>query len=64
MLDKLWYAVEFSREIATRPKLIKIFDREIVLYRTADDLLHAMNNACIHRGASRGIAGHRWRWVR
>jgi phenylpropionate dioxygenase-like ring-hydroxylating dioxygenase large terminal subunit len=52
MLDQLWYAVEFSGAIAMHPKLIKVFDRDIVLYRTADNRLHAMQNTCVHRGAS------------
>jgi phenylpropionate dioxygenase-like ring-hydroxylating dioxygenase large terminal subunit len=52
MLKNLWYAIEFGNEIATKPKSIKIFDRELVLYRTADGQIQAMNNACIHRGAA------------
>ena len=52
MLKNLWYAVEFSNAISTSPKLLKIFDRELVLYRTADGQIQAMNNACVHRGAA------------
>jgi phenylpropionate dioxygenase-like ring-hydroxylating dioxygenase large terminal subunit len=52
MSQNLWYAVEFSNAISTSPKLLKILARELVLYRTADGQIQAMNNACIHRGAS------------
>jgi phenylpropionate dioxygenase-like ring-hydroxylating dioxygenase large terminal subunit len=52
MFNNLWYAVEFSQTIATSPKLLKIFDRELVLYRTIDGRIHAMANACVHRGAA------------
>ena len=52
MLKNLWYAVEFSDAISTSPKLVKILDRELVLYRTADGQIQAMNNACVHRGAA------------
>jgi phenylpropionate dioxygenase-like ring-hydroxylating dioxygenase large terminal subunit len=52
MFDNSWYAVEFSHLISNSPKLIKILDREIVSYRTTDGGIQAMDNACIHRGAS------------
>ncbi len=52
MSENLWYAVEFSDEISTSPKLLKILSRELVLYRTADGQIQSMSNACIHRGAS------------
>lgn len=52
MLNNFWYAVEFSDRITTRPQLIKLLDRELVLYRTADGRIQAMANACIHRGAA------------
>lgn len=52
MLKNLWYAVEFSSAIATSPKLLKILNRDLVLYRTADGQIHAMNNTCVHRGAA------------
>jgi phenylpropionate dioxygenase-like ring-hydroxylating dioxygenase large terminal subunit len=52
MFKKMWYAVEFSDAISTSPKLLKIFSRELVLYRTADGQIQAMNDTCVHRGAS------------
>ncbi len=52
MLKNLWYAVEFSDVVTTSPKLLKIFNRELVLYRTSDDRIQAMDNACVHRGAA------------
>jgi phenylpropionate dioxygenase-like ring-hydroxylating dioxygenase large terminal subunit len=52
MLKNLWYAVEFSNAIDTSPKLLKILDREVVLYRTANGKLHAIDNTCVHRGAA------------
>ncbi len=52
MFTNCWYAVEFSNLISTSPKLLKLFDRELVLYRTTDGQIQAMNNACVHRGAA------------
>ncbi|WP_373541391.1 Rieske 2Fe-2S domain-containing protein [Chamaesiphon sp.] len=52
MLKNLWYAVEFSDAVTTHPTLLKIFDRELVLYRTSDGHIQAMANACVHRGAA------------
>jgi phenylpropionate dioxygenase-like ring-hydroxylating dioxygenase large terminal subunit len=52
MFKNLWYAVEFSDAIATSPKLLKVLGREFVLYRTGDGRIQAMDNACVHRGAS------------
>jgi phenylpropionate dioxygenase-like ring-hydroxylating dioxygenase large terminal subunit len=52
MLKNPWYAVEFSNAIGTSPKLLKILDREVVLYRTANGQIHAIDNTCIHRGAA------------
>jgi phenylpropionate dioxygenase-like ring-hydroxylating dioxygenase large terminal subunit len=52
MLKNFWYAVEFSNTVSTSPKLLKVLDRELVLYRTTDGQIQAMDNACIHRGAS------------
>jgi phenylpropionate dioxygenase-like ring-hydroxylating dioxygenase large terminal subunit len=52
MFKNLWYAVDFSSEISSSPKLLKIFDQELVLYRTSDGRIQAMKNTCVHRGAS------------
>ena len=52
MFKNLWYAVEFSDAISTSPKLLKILDRELVLYRTAAGQIQTMDNVCVHRGAS------------
>lgn len=48
----MWYAVEFGSEIGTSPKLLKILGQDLVLYRTRNGQIHAMNNTCIHRGAA------------
>jgi phenylpropionate dioxygenase-like ring-hydroxylating dioxygenase large terminal subunit len=52
MLNNFWYAVEFSNEIDNKPQLLQIFDRQIVLYRTTDGKIQAIDNTCIHRGAA------------
>ena len=52
MTKNMWYAVEFSSAISTSPKYLKILGKELVLYRTSDSQIHAMNNTCIHRGAA------------
>ncbi|WP_309742342.1 MULTISPECIES: aromatic ring-hydroxylating dioxygenase subunit alpha [unclassified Chamaesiphon] len=52
MFKNCWYAVEFSNLISTSPKLLKILDRELVLYRTTTGQIQAMNNTCVHRGAA------------
>jgi phenylpropionate dioxygenase-like ring-hydroxylating dioxygenase large terminal subunit len=52
MSKNMWYAVEFSNAISTSPKSLSILGKELVLYRTSDGRIQAMNNACIHRGAA------------
>jgi phenylpropionate dioxygenase-like ring-hydroxylating dioxygenase large terminal subunit len=52
MLKNFWYAVEFSNTVTISPKSLKIHNRELVLYRTTDGQIQAMDNACVHRGAS------------
>jgi phenylpropionate dioxygenase-like ring-hydroxylating dioxygenase large terminal subunit len=52
MLNNFWYAVEFSNEIDHKPQLLQIFDRSLILYRTVDGRIQAMDNTCIHRGAA------------
>jgi phenylpropionate dioxygenase-like ring-hydroxylating dioxygenase large terminal subunit len=52
MLNNFWYAVEFSNAIDNKPQLLQILDRQLVLYRTADGQIQAMDNTCIHRGAA------------
>jgi phenylpropionate dioxygenase-like ring-hydroxylating dioxygenase large terminal subunit len=52
MLDNFWYAVEFSNLIGTQPRALKIVDRDLVLFRTTDGQIHALDNACVHRGAA------------
>jgi phenylpropionate dioxygenase-like ring-hydroxylating dioxygenase large terminal subunit len=52
MLNNFWYAVEFSNAIDKKPQLLQILDRQLVLYRTEDGQIQAMDNTCIHRGAA------------
>jgi phenylpropionate dioxygenase-like ring-hydroxylating dioxygenase large terminal subunit len=52
MLNNFWYAVEFSNLIDTRPRSLQIIDRKLVLFRTADEQIQAMDDACSHRGAA------------
>lgn len=52
MPSNYWYAVEFSSEIVDRPKALKILDRALVLFRTSDGKVRAMDDTCIHRGAA------------
>ena len=52
MSKQMWYAVEFSNAIGKTPQSLKILGQDLVLYRTSDGRIHAMNNTCIHRGAS------------
>jgi phenylpropionate dioxygenase-like ring-hydroxylating dioxygenase large terminal subunit len=52
MLNNLWYAVEFSVLVTIQPRALKIIGRDLVLFRTTDGQIQAMDNACIHRGAA------------
>jgi phenylpropionate dioxygenase-like ring-hydroxylating dioxygenase large terminal subunit len=52
MLNNFWYAVEFSDRIGTQPQSVKIDDRNLVMFRTTNGQIHALDNACIHRGAA------------
>lgn len=52
MLNNFWYAVEFSDRIGTQPQSVKIDNRDLVMFRTTNGQIHALDNACIHRGAA------------
>ncbi len=52
MPSNFWYAVEFTVAVTDRPKALKILDRELVLFRTKDGQIRAMDDTCIHRGAA------------
>jgi vanillate O-demethylase monooxygenase subunit len=51
MQDSLrhWRPVYLSHRLGHRPLELKLFDREIALFRGADGVPHALNNRCPHR---------------
>ncbi|AFY71277.1 Rieske (2Fe-2S) iron-sulfur domain protein [Thalassoporum mexicanum PCC 7367] len=52
MFKNFWYAVEFSDRISETPCLVKAFNQEFAVYRTAAGKVLAMDNRCVHRGAA------------
>lgn len=49
-LAPFWYPVAFSREVREKPLGVKLLDERMVLYRLADDTVHAARDLCLHRG--------------
>ncbi len=52
MLNNLWYAIEFSSAVTQQPKQVSVMGQTVVLYRNAEGELVALDDRCIHRGAS------------
>jgi phenylpropionate dioxygenase-like ring-hydroxylating dioxygenase large terminal subunit len=46
----VWYVAAFSHEIETAPFARKILGRGVVLYRSDDRQVHALEDRCCHRG--------------
>jgi phenylpropionate dioxygenase-like ring-hydroxylating dioxygenase large terminal subunit len=57
-LKNLWYPICPSGFVAERPVSLRRLGRKFVIWREASGALHALNDACPHRGAplSMGIA--------
>lgn len=51
-LRKCWYVAGFPDEVTSQPFCRTFLDEPVVLYRTADDTLVAMDDRCPHRFAS------------
>ena len=45
-----WHVVARTAELGDEPKAVRLLDRELVLWRSADRL-HAWHDLCLHRGA-------------
>ena len=46
----VWYIAAFSREVGSKPFGRKILGRSVVLYRTSENQVHALEDRCCHRG--------------
>lgn len=52
MLNNFWYPCEFSSDITSKPKQIKILNQKFVLYRNKQGQVVALKDRCPHRGAA------------
>lgn len=52
MLKNFWYACEFSSDVTSKPKQVKICDMRFVLYRNSQEQIVALKDQCPHRGAA------------
>ena len=48
-LRDAWYVIFWSRDVADRPQSRKVLGEQIVVYRTADGALAALEDHCPHR---------------
>ncbi|MFM8531414.1 MAG: Rieske 2Fe-2S domain-containing protein [Ilumatobacteraceae bacterium] len=52
MIKNQWYAVEFGHEVGDKPKQVRLFGQDLVLYRNSKGDIVCHSDICIHRGAS------------
>lgn len=52
MLLDFWYPASFSDNLKRRPIRVTMMDRHLVLFRTADGSVAALNDLCVHRGGT------------
>jgi phenylpropionate dioxygenase-like ring-hydroxylating dioxygenase large terminal subunit len=52
MLQKFWYACEFSSQITNKPKRVSLLNQEFVMYRNSRGEVLAFKDQCPHRGAA------------
>lgn len=50
-LRNCWYAAAYSHEVSKKPLARQLLDSHVVLYRTPDDVPHALEDRCPHRFA-------------
>ncbi len=52
MFKNFWYAVEFSKDVTTKPKKIVCLGQQLVVYRKSDGSVACLSDLCVHRGAA------------
>src|SRR5262245_11805173 len=52
LLRRYWQPVSLAKEVAALPKLVKIFDEELILYRDKSGTPGLLYPRCMHRGAN------------
>ncbi len=52
MFKNFWYAVEFSKDVTTKPKKIICLGQQLVVYRKSDGSVACLSDLCVHRGAA------------
>jgi phenylpropionate dioxygenase-like ring-hydroxylating dioxygenase large terminal subunit len=57
-LRNRWYGVCPSDRVSDRPVAIRRWDRDLVLWRDRDGVVHLQDDRCPHRGAPLSIARH------
>jgi phenylpropionate dioxygenase-like ring-hydroxylating dioxygenase large terminal subunit len=49
-LENFWYPVMWSTQVAEKPVAVRICGRDLVLLRSPEGTVHALQNRCPHRG--------------
>lgn len=52
MLKNFWYACELSSRVSQGPCGVRLWGRDLVLFRDQDGTAHALDGRCPHRGAA------------
>ena len=52
MLKNMWYAVEFSHNVTTKPLSMQALGQKFVLWRDKKGEIHCLSDLCVHRGGS------------
>ena len=52
LIKNQWYAIEFGAVVADGPVAVPVHGHDLVLYRTADGVVHAQSDLCVHRGGA------------
>ncbi len=56
VLPKSWFFVGYSKNFSKKPQAIKLYDKNIVVYRKSSGKLVALNRFCVHMGGDLAIS--------
>ena len=51
-LKNCWHPVAYSTQVTNKPYGTKLLDEHLVIWRSSDNIAHAMKDLCIHRGTA------------
>lgn len=52
MFKNFWYAVEFSKDVSSKPLKFVCLGQQLVMYRKVDGSVVCLSDLCVHRGAA------------